>query len=142
MQPCHNVVTDVINLSQDDNIQFEPPTFHRVLPSSELSNNNSEPSDDVKQLSRPPKITIKVTRDRKRSAYTVSPYIDPTAKRPRKPKMPEFGGGSLLDEDVFHTMKSWINNNKNTRLEFKVGGHYLCKVKHSSTMKPTNGIVK
>ncbi|KAK0588487.1 hypothetical protein LWI29_001574 [Acer saccharum] len=60
---CHNVNTDVINLSLDDNIQFEPPTLHRVLPFPELSKANFEPSDDVQQLSRPPKITIKVTRD-------------------------------------------------------------------------------
>ena len=37
MQTCHNVDTNVINLSQDDNIQFEPPTLHRVLPSPELA---------------------------------------------------------------------------------------------------------
>ncbi|KAK2661746.1 hypothetical protein Ddye_000320 [Dipteronia dyeriana] len=113
---CHNVDTDVINLSQDNNIHFEPSTFHRVFLSPEMTKGNYEPSDDVKQLSRPPKITIKVTRDRKRSAYTVSPYIDPAAKRPRKPKMPEFGRDNPLDEDVLCSMNSWINdNNMNTR---------------------------
>ncbi|KAK2639644.1 hypothetical protein Ddye_027439 [Dipteronia dyeriana] len=112
---CHNVDTDVINLSQNNNIHFQPSTFHRVFPSPEMAKGNSEPSDDVKQLSRPPKITIKVTRDRKRSAYTVSPYIDPTAKRPRKPKMPEFGRDSPLEEDVLRSMNSWVNdNNMNT----------------------------
>ncbi|KAK2648931.1 hypothetical protein Ddye_016420 [Dipteronia dyeriana] len=118
---CHNVDTDVINLSQDNNIHFEPSTFHSVFPSPEMAKGNFEPSDDVKQLSRPPKITIKVTRDRKRSAYTVSPYIDPTAKRPRKPKMPEFRRDSPLDEDVLRSMNSWINdNNLNTSMHTSV----------------------
>ncbi|KAK2663699.1 hypothetical protein Ddye_002273 [Dipteronia dyeriana] len=34
---CHNVDTDVINLSQDNNIHFEPYTFHRVLSSPKMS---------------------------------------------------------------------------------------------------------
>ncbi|KAK2653337.1 hypothetical protein Ddye_013193 [Dipteronia dyeriana] len=94
-----------------------------------MAKGNSEPSDDVKQLSRPPKITIKVTRDRKRSAYTVSPYIDPIAKLPRKPKMPEFGRDSPLDEDVLRSMNSWINdNNMNTSMHtgvFEANPHWF-----------------
>ncbi|KAK2656183.1 hypothetical protein Ddye_009235 [Dipteronia dyeriana] len=126
---CHNVDTDVINLSQDNNIHFEPSTFPYVFPSPEMAKGNSEPSGDVKQLSRPPKITIKVTRDRKRSAYTVSLYIDLTAKRPRKPKMPEFGRDSPLDEDVLRSMNSWINdNNMNTSMHtgvFEANPHWF-----------------
>ena len=74
----------------------------------------SETSEDVKQLTRPPKLTIKVPRDRKRSAVTVSPDIDPTVKRPRKPKMPEFGSDNQVDEEILRSMQSWINDNKNT----------------------------
>ncbi|KAK2651998.1 hypothetical protein Ddye_011854 [Dipteronia dyeriana] len=126
---CHNVDTDVINLSQNNNIHFQSSTFHRVFPSLEMAKGNSEPSDDVKQLSRPSKITIKVTRDRKRSAYTVSPYIDPTAKRPRKSKMPKFGRDSPLEEDVLRSMNSWINdNNMNTRMHtgvFEANPHWF-----------------
>ncbi|KAK2649074.1 hypothetical protein Ddye_016563 [Dipteronia dyeriana] len=62
-------------------------------------------------MKRPPKLTIKVTIDRKRSTYI---DIDPTAKRPKKLKMPNFGRDSLLDEDVARLMNSWINDNKNT----------------------------
>ncbi|KAK2641643.1 hypothetical protein Ddye_023406 [Dipteronia dyeriana] len=62
-------------------------------------------SEDVKQFTRPPKMTIRLPRDRKRSAFNVSPYIDPTVKRPWKPK--------VEDENV-HSMQAWISDNKNT----------------------------
>ncbi|KAK2663249.1 hypothetical protein Ddye_001823 [Dipteronia dyeriana] len=74
----------------------------------------SETSEDVKQLKRLPKHTIKVHRDRKRSAFTVSPYVDPTAKRPRKSKMPEFESDTEVDEKILRSMQSWIKDNKNT----------------------------
>ncbi|KAK3225224.1 hypothetical protein Dsin_005086 [Dipteronia sinensis] len=74
----------------------------------------SEASGDVKQLTRPPKLTIKVLRDRKRSGFTVSPYVDPTAKRPRKPKMPKFESDNQVDEEILRSMQSWIKDNKNT----------------------------
>ncbi|KAK2657900.1 hypothetical protein Ddye_010952 [Dipteronia dyeriana] len=111
---CHNMDTDVINF-KITTYTLNHLHFTRVIPSPEMSKGNSKPSDNLKQLSRPPKITIKVTRDRKRLAYSINTYIDPTAKQPRKPKMPEFRRDSMLDEDVLLSMNSWINdNNKNT----------------------------
>ncbi|KAK2649053.1 hypothetical protein Ddye_016542 [Dipteronia dyeriana] len=86
---CHNVDTDVINLSQDNNIHFEPSTFHRVFSSPEMTK----------------------------------------AKRPSKPKMPEFRRDSLLDEDVLRSMNSWINdNNMNTSMHtcvFEANPHWF-----------------
>ncbi|KAK0574148.1 hypothetical protein LWI29_018899 [Acer saccharum] len=77
------------NFNQDDNIQdYEPSVPHGVQSPKFVV--MSETSEDAKQLTRPPKLTIKAPRDRKRSAFTMSIYINPTAKRPRKPKMPEF----------------------------------------------------
>ncbi|KAK2633987.1 hypothetical protein Ddye_028779 [Dipteronia dyeriana] len=73
-----------------------------------------ETSEDVQQLTRTLKLTIKVPRDRKWSTFTLSQYIDPTVKRPRKPKMPEFGSISQVDEEIVRSLQSWINDNKNT----------------------------
>ncbi|KAK3205541.1 hypothetical protein Dsin_019587 [Dipteronia sinensis] len=118
---CLNKVADKLNeenttdLSQNENIQDYQPSVPRVVKSPEFVV-VSETSEDVKQLTRPPKLTIKVPRDHKRSAFTVSPYVDPTAKRPRKPKMPEFGSISQVDEEIVHSMQTWINDNKNTSM--------------------------
>ncbi|KAK3212352.1 hypothetical protein Dsin_017058 [Dipteronia sinensis] len=117
---CLNKVADKLNeenttdFSQNENIQDYQPSIPHVVKSPEFVV-VSETSEDVKQLTRPPKLTIKVPRDRKRSAFTVSPYVDPPAKRPRKPKMPEFGSISQVDEEIVRSMQSWINDNKNTR---------------------------
>ncbi|KAK2662397.1 hypothetical protein Ddye_000971 [Dipteronia dyeriana] len=92
---CLNKVAEKLNeentidVSQNENIHDYQPSVSRVVKSPEFVV-VSETSEDVKQLSKPPKLTIKVPRDRKLSTVTVSQYIDPTAKRPRKPKMPEF----------------------------------------------------
>ncbi|KAK2637945.1 hypothetical protein Ddye_025740 [Dipteronia dyeriana] len=102
---CLNKVAEKLNeentidISQNENIHDYQPSVSRVVKSPEFVV-VSETSEDVKKLTRPPKLTIKVPRDRKRSAFTVSPYIDPTTKRPRKPKMPEFGSISQVDDDI------------------------------------------
>ncbi|KAK2658620.1 hypothetical protein Ddye_005153 [Dipteronia dyeriana] len=44
----------------------------------------------------------------------MSPYVDPTAKRPRKPKIPEFGSDTQVDEEILRSMQLWIKDNKNT----------------------------
>ncbi|KAK3228733.1 hypothetical protein Dsin_000614 [Dipteronia sinensis] len=88
---CLNKVAEKLNehnntdFSQNDTFQDYQPSIPHGLKSPEFVV-VSETSEDVKQLTRPPKLTIKVPRDRKRSAFTVSSYIDPTAKRPRKMK--------------------------------------------------------
>ncbi|KAK2642219.1 hypothetical protein Ddye_023982 [Dipteronia dyeriana] len=116
---CLNKVAEKLNeentidVSQNENIHDYQPSVSSVVKSPEFVV-MSETSEDVKQLTRPPKLTIKVHRDRKRSAFTVSPYIDPTVKRPRKLKMPEFGSISQVDDDIVRSMQSWINDNKNT----------------------------
>ena len=74
----------------------------------------SETSADVKELTRPPKLTIRVPRERKRSAVTMTPFIDPTVKKPRKPKLPEFGSDSKVDDEIVCSMQAWISDNKNT----------------------------
>ncbi|KAK3225952.1 hypothetical protein Dsin_005814 [Dipteronia sinensis] len=118
---CLNKVADKLNeenttdFSQNENIQDYQPSVPRVIKSPEFVV-VSETSEDVKQLTRPPKLTIKVPRDRKRSAFIMSPYVDPTAKRPRKSKMPEFGSISQVDEEIVRSMQSWINENKNTSM--------------------------
>ncbi|KAK2660578.1 hypothetical protein Ddye_007111 [Dipteronia dyeriana] len=76
---------NTIDVSQHENIHDYQSSVPRVVKSPEFVV-VSETSGDVKQLTRPPKLTIKVPRDHKRSAFTVSPYIDPTAKRPRNRK--------------------------------------------------------
>ncbi|KAK2655826.1 hypothetical protein Ddye_008878 [Dipteronia dyeriana] len=68
-----------------------------------------ETSEDVKQFTRPLKLTIRLPRDRKWSAFTVSPYIDPTAKRPRKPKMPEFGCDSKVEDENVLSMQEHLH---------------------------------
>ncbi|KAK2645965.1 hypothetical protein Ddye_021160 [Dipteronia dyeriana] len=116
---CLNKVAEMLNeeniidVSQNENIHDYQPSVSRVVKSPEFVV-VSETSEDVKQLTKPPKLTIKVPRDHKPSAFTVSPYIDPTAKRPRKPKMPEFGSISQMDDDIVRSMQSSINDNKNT----------------------------
>ncbi|KAK2655285.1 hypothetical protein Ddye_008337 [Dipteronia dyeriana] len=115
---CLNKVAEKLNehtitdLSEDDNIQDYQPSVPRGVTSPEFFV-VSETSEDVKQLERPPKLTIKVPRDRKRSVFTVSLYVDPTAKRPRKPKIPEFGSDTEVDEEILRSMQSWIKDNKN-----------------------------
>ncbi|KAK3193330.1 hypothetical protein Dsin_024640 [Dipteronia sinensis] len=99
--------------SQDDTFQDYQPSIPHGLKSPEFFA-VPETSEDVKQLMRPPKLTIKVLGYRKRSAFTVSPHIDPLVKRLRKPKMPEFGSNNQMDEEILRSMQSWINDNKNT----------------------------
>ncbi|KAK0574581.1 hypothetical protein LWI29_025759 [Acer saccharum] len=113
---CLKKVSEELNehnttdFSQDDNIQDYEPSNPRGVQSPEFVV-VSKTSEDVKQLSRPPKLTIKVPRDRKRSAVTVSPYTDPTTKRPKKPKMQEFGSDNQVDEEIIRLMQSWIKEN-------------------------------
>ncbi|KAK3199143.1 hypothetical protein Dsin_022558 [Dipteronia sinensis] len=108
-----NKVVDKADFSQNENIQDYQPSVPCVIKSPEFVV-VSETSENVKQLTRPQKLSIKVPKDRKRYAFTVSPYIDPTAKRSRKPKMPEFGSISQVDEEIVRLMQSLINDNKNT----------------------------
>ena len=101
------------NYSHDDYIQDYQPSVPRVVKSHEFVV-FSETSADVKKLTRPPKLTIRVPRDHKRFAFTVSPYIDPTMKRPRKSKMLEFESDSKVDDEIVRSMQAWISDNKNT----------------------------
>ncbi|KAK2665804.1 hypothetical protein Ddye_004378 [Dipteronia dyeriana] len=102
---CLNKVAEKLNehtitdLSENDNIQDYQPSVPRDVMSPEFVI-VSETSEDVMQLKRPPKLTIKVPRDRKRFAFTVSPYVDPTTKMPRKPKLPKFGSDTQVDEEI------------------------------------------
>ncbi|KAK2646922.1 hypothetical protein Ddye_022117 [Dipteronia dyeriana] len=101
------------DFSHDDNNQDYQNSVPKGVKSPEFLI-LSETSEDVKQFTRPPKLTIRLPRDRKLSALTVSPYIDPTAKRPRKPKMPEFGCDSKVEDENVRSMQAWISDNKNT----------------------------
>ncbi|KAK4848263.1 hypothetical protein QYF36_011039 [Acer negundo] len=101
------------DFSHDNYIQDYQPSVPHSVKSPEFVV-VSETSEDVKELTRPPKLTIRVPRDRKRSAVTVSPFIDPTVKKPRKPKLPEIGSDSKVDDEIVRSMQAWISDNKNT----------------------------
>ncbi|KAK0602598.1 hypothetical protein LWI29_035116 [Acer saccharum] len=116
---CLNKVAEKLNeenttnYSHDDYIQDYQPSVPRVVKSHEFVV-FSKTSADVKKLTRPPKLTIRVPRDHKRFAFTVSPYIDPTMKRPRKSKMLEFESDSKVDDEIVRSMQACISDNKNT----------------------------
>ena len=75
-------------------------------------------SPDVVQLSRPPKLTIKLNRDRKCSAFVMSPYVDPTVRNPKRPKMLEFGLPHPADQDSLRSLNEWISDSSNMRYEY------------------------
>ncbi|KAK0608728.1 hypothetical protein LWI29_035101 [Acer saccharum] len=119
---CLNKVAEKLNeenttdFSHDDYIQdYQPLVSHGGK--SPVLVVVSETSADVKELTRPPKLTIRVPRDRKRSAFTMSLYIDPTVKRPRKPKLSEFGSDTKVDDEIIRSMQAWISDNKNTCMD-------------------------
>ncbi|KAK2642454.1 hypothetical protein Ddye_024217 [Dipteronia dyeriana] len=101
------------DFSHDDNIQDYQLLVTRGVKSFEFLV-LFEKSEDVKQFTRPSKLTIRLSRDRKWSAFTVSSYIDPTAKRLRKPKMPKFGSDIKVEDEILCSMQAWISDNKNT----------------------------
>ncbi|KAK0580445.1 hypothetical protein LWI29_002051 [Acer saccharum] len=120
---CLNKVAEKLNeenttdFSHDDYIQYyQPSVFHGGKSPGLVV--VSKTSADVKELTRPPKLTIRVPRDRKRSPVTVSLYIDPTVKRSRKSKLSEFESDTKVDDEIIKIQGRWATATKGDK-QFK-----------------------
>ena len=109
------IVDDVMVLNSSDN------NIHDLVTSlvRDVSSHSAPVgSPDVVQLSRPPKLTIKLNRECKRSAFVMSPYVDPTVKNPKRPNMLEFGLPHPADQDSLRSLNEWISDSSNRRYEY------------------------